>query len=555
GAHPGLAAPARLLDRELVEPVDGVYVAVGFALANVVALEGPDGLVIVDSTEGRPSAEDALAAIRTVTDKPIAALVLTHNHADHVFGGRVFVEDAARRGHPDIPIWAHASMSDHLDRVVNVLRDVIEVRSMRMFGTFLPPSSLGAGIGLRLRFRPQDIALARPDHTFEDEVDIEAGGLALRLLHVPGETDDQVAVWWPDRRVLLPADDIYQAFPNLYTIRGTPTRDVRAWVASLDRMRDLHAEVLVPQHTRPLVGAEQVEDTLTAYRDAIQYVHDQAVRGLNAGRTADELAATIRLPPHLASHPWLAERYGRVSWSVRSICDGYLGWFDGRGADLEPLAPAERGRRMMAAFSAGASLPSQARAALAAGDLQWAAELGQLWVDAEPASPEARGVLADALEGLGHRSDNANARNWVLTEAEELRGTLHIEPTPTDVAPVALVDGLPIDPFMQALSTRLRAEDVLDVDWQAVFEFTDIDRRYLVHVRRGVAEVRPRSPEQLVGVDADLTIRTTARTWKRIASQHEHALAAAARGDLAVDGDLADLVKLLRWFERRQAPG
>ncbi len=549
-ANPALVAQAHLFDQELLTPVEGVHVAVGFALANVIALEGPEGLVIVDSTEGRPSAEEALAAIRGVTDKPIAALVLTHNHADHVFGGQVFVEEAARQGHPDIPVWAHASLQVQLDRVVNVLRDALQVRSMRMFGTFLEPIGTGAGIGMRLRFRPQDIALARPDHTFDDVADIDAGGLKLRLIHVPGETDDQIAVWWPARRVLLPADDIYQAFPNLYTIRGTPYRDVRAWVASLDRMRDLHAEVLVPQHTRPLVGAAAVEDTLTAYRDAIQYVHDQTVRGLNSGRTADELAATVRLPPHLASHPWLAEHYGSVSWSVRSICDGYLGWFDGHAAHLDPLPPDERGRRMMAAFAAGTGLPDQAQAALAAGDLQWAAELGQLWVDADPNSPEAHALLADALDGLGRGHINANARNWYLSEAGELRGELTIEPTATDLAPVGLVDSLPIDPFMQALATRLRAEDVLDVDWRAVFEFADLDRVYLVHVRRGVAEVRLRSTEQLASVRPDLTIQTTARTWKRIASKHESALAAAARGDLTVDGDLSEVVKLLRWFER-----
>ena len=42
----------------------------------------------------------------------------------------------------------------------------------------------------------------------------------VRLIHIPGETPDQIGVWLPDSKVMLPADDVYKAFPNLYAIRG-----------------------------------------------------------------------------------------------------------------------------------------------------------------------------------------------------------------------------------------------------------------------------------------------------------------------------------------------
>ena len=52
---------------------------------------------------------------------------------------------------------------------------------------------------------------------------------------------------------------------------------------AVDLMRRLKPETLIPQHTRPLEGSEEIMETLTAYRDAIQFVHDQTVRYMNKG--------------------------------------------------------------------------------------------------------------------------------------------------------------------------------------------------------------------------------------------------------------------------------
>ena len=68
-------------------------------------------------------------------------------------------------------------------------------------------------------------------------------------------------------------------------------------------MRALEPEHMAPSHTRPVSGAEQISEILTAYRDAIQYVHDQTIRGMNRGLTPDELVEEVRLPPHLRRGP------------------------------------------------------------------------------------------------------------------------------------------------------------------------------------------------------------------------------------------------------------
>lgn len=60
---------------------------------------------------------------------------------------------------------------------------------------------------------------------------------------------------------------------------------------------------------------------------------------MNAGKTADQLAADIQLPPEYAGLPYLAEHYGCVEWTVRSIYSAYLGWFDGNPTHFAPPVP------------------------------------------------------------------------------------------------------------------------------------------------------------------------------------------------------------------------
>ncbi len=44
----------------------------------------------------------------------------------------------------------------------------------------------------------------------------------------------------------------YWSFPNIYALRGTPTRDVTQWISPLDLMRNLKADYLISSHTKPI---------------------------------------------------------------------------------------------------------------------------------------------------------------------------------------------------------------------------------------------------------------------------------------------------------------
>lgn len=87
-----------------------------------------------------------------------------------------------------------------------------------------------------------------------------------------GEMDDELFVWLPDDKVLCCGDNYYGCWPNLYAIRGSQYRDVATWVDSLENMISYHAEALLPGHTIPIIGADEVKVTLSNYKEAIQYI-------------------------------------------------------------------------------------------------------------------------------------------------------------------------------------------------------------------------------------------------------------------------------------------
>ena len=63
--------------------------------------------------------------------------------------------------------------------------------------------------------KAQGFATCDPTKPFSKKMSITLAGLDLEMIHAPGETDDQIIVWYPQKKVLFPADNIYKAFPNL----------------------------------------------------------------------------------------------------------------------------------------------------------------------------------------------------------------------------------------------------------------------------------------------------------------------------------------------------
>jgi alkyl sulfatase BDS1-like metallo-beta-lactamase superfamily hydrolase len=550
--RPVVAGPSAALNahsaefrRELIEVAEDIHVAVGYGLANSILLLGEDGFIVVDTMETVEEARRVNAEFRKLTGtRPLKAIIYTHNHPDHVFGAAGFVQPGET---PEI--YAHATTSAHMDALSTEFQPIISQRSLRMFGVYLEGDAFGnAGIGPYLGVRPgSTLDILRPTRVFERVLETRIAGIDLRLEHAPVETDDQILVWLPQRRVLLPGDNLYRTFPNLYTIRGTPYRNPRQWADSLDRMRELAPEHLIPSHTRPLSGAGLIAGVLTDYRDAIRYVYDQTVRGMNAGLTPDELVEQIRLPTHLAASPFLQEFYGKVSWSVRSVFAGSLGWFDGNPSTLQPLAPQAQARRLAALAGGEDALFDALRDATSAGDWQWALQLSDAALILRPGDTGARQARVQALIALGEAEANPNARHYYLTSALELRDGLDVAGRAMKPQPQMLRQ-MPLGAFFTGLAVNLDAQRSAGLDQKVGFEFPDTGEAWTLWVRRGVAETQPRLLEGL-----DLRVSVDSLVFKEMLAQVRSPALTIARDVEMVDGSRLRFVQFMRLFRPADA--
>ncbi len=539
-----LAALSANFTPRIVEVVPGVHVASGYGLANSVMVEGEDGLLIIDTMESLAAGQAVRAAFRAISPKPVRGIVYTHNHADHVFGAAAFIDPGVT---PEI--YAHEQLMPAVSRIVTELRPAIARRSLRMFGQALDDTMFSnSGIGPRLAIDADSaFAIVPPTRTFSDRLQAEVAGIRFELVHAPGETDDQLFVWLPERRLLLPGDNIYRAFPNLYTIRGTAYRPIRQWADSLLLMRALGAEHMIPAHTAPVSGRAQIARILTDYHDAIRYVHDQSIRWINAGLSRDEVAARVQLPPHLAASPWLAEFYGKVEWSARAVFDGNLGWFDGNPSGLLPLRQAERARRMAALAGGADGLRRALAEAAAAGDHQWALELSDHLLELAPDDRAVREARVAALLARGAAQSNPNARHYYLSSALELRDG-SAPKTLSNATPQMLAQ-LPVARFFDAIAVNLRAEACLELDRKLGFHFTDSGEQYTVWIRRGVAEIQPR-----LMPDAELEVAIDSLLWKQLLARQVGAAGVIATGIEMRRGSRVDFARFLALFRPEDRP-
>ena len=400
--------------KSIVQLAPHMWTAVGYAASTQHMIEGEASITIIDTSESTAAAKTVLAKFRAISDKPIARIIYTHSHRDHISGALIFAEGR------DIPILASAAFSSDLvgqDDTTIAPAKALNRRTLAQFGIGLSPQeriSLGCGPGDR-PMEGMGAGHIPPNQLIERDQDIDLDGVQARLVMAPGETADHMAVWFPAAKILIPGDNWYHAFPNLYAIRGTPYRDFGVWANSLAAMADLGAAVLAPGHTMPVFGAENVREVLLSTRAAILHVMRHTADGMDAGLSMDDIAASIRLPLELVDKPWLGEFYGKLGWSARAFAVGTLGWYDGNPTHLGTLTSVARAKHV-AKLAGG--IEELKKAAQDTDNLQWRLEL----CDHLLALGEPMNVLkAETMEAVAENEINATARNTYLWQAKQLR--------------------------------------------------------------------------------------------------------------------------------------
>ena len=113
------------------------------------------------------------------------------------------------------------------------------------------------------------------------------GGRRFEVYGTPGaEGADNIVLWLPDEKILLSGDFFgpqFPQFPNVFTMRGEKVRKPIEYVDSLNRILTLEPEMILPSHLDPVVGGDKIARDMRKIRDAVQYVHDETVAGMNSG--------------------------------------------------------------------------------------------------------------------------------------------------------------------------------------------------------------------------------------------------------------------------------
>lgn len=410
--------------KDVIRLGENAWIAVGYAGSNICMIVGNDGLIIIDTSESTEAAGNILSEFRKISTLPVKTILYTHGHRDHISGATVFAEG----GQPEIIARANFTNDLREGEASKWPLQCLLTRTKRQFGIGLKGGVERINIGVGPADRPLHGLgagyLPPTNYITEDVTVIIRCGVQLTLVAAPGETVDQMFVWQPDNRILYCADNYYHSFPNLYAIRGTRFRDYELWAASLDRMLRYDAHCLAPGHTRPLFGAEQIRTSLTDYRDAIRFVIEKTIEGMDKHLTPDELVDYVRLPEPLASRPYLQEFYGTVEWAVRGLYSGLIGWFDGNPTNLSPLSPNDRARKYLELAGGAKALRQALNSALDGNDFHWVMEIADILIESGEFADEARSAKARALRNAGAQTNNSCARNYYISCAREIEQQL-----------------------------------------------------------------------------------------------------------------------------------
>ncbi|MEY2622287.1 MAG: hypothetical protein RIT26_2107 [Pseudomonadota bacterium] len=230
------------------------YTAEGDPNSGVII--GEKAILVSDATATPSMARDLIAKIRTISDKPIKYVLLTHYHAVRVLGASAFkaegaTEIIASKGTLDLIHERGAQdMQSEMDRFPRLFRGAEEVP-----GLTWPTLVVGDGQAGR-----------------QGSVRLDLGGVWVEIWHPgPGHTQGDTIAWVESEKVLFSGDLVeYEA--------GVYTGDahLQEWPATLEALRALKAEAIVPGRGVAMKGQAAVNQALDYTRRWVQMLYECA---------------------------------------------------------------------------------------------------------------------------------------------------------------------------------------------------------------------------------------------------------------------------------------
>ena len=137
------------------------------------------------------------------------------------------------------------------------------------------------------------------------------------------------------------------------------------------------------------------------------------------GMSESQTVEAVHLSKEEQALPFLGEFYGTVQWSVRSIYQGYLGWFDGNPTNLNRLSDRVYAKELLTLIGADRAL-KRVQEALSSGEYQLALQLSDLLIDGGHFIDDAKQCKKAALLKIAELETSANGRHYYLTCAKEI---------------------------------------------------------------------------------------------------------------------------------------
>ena len=232
------------------------YTAEGDPNSGVVI--GDDYVMVIEAQATPRMAKDVIAKIRSVTDKPIKYLMLTHYHAVRVLGASEYKASEIIMSEKSYEMVVERGQQDWLSEFQ---------RFPRLF-----------------RGHESIPGLTWPTITFKDRMTIDLGNKRVELMHLgEGHTRGDAVVWLPEDKVLFAGDLVeYGATPYCGDAQ------LGHWSGTLDALEALGAAALVPGRGDALTNPAQCQEAISGTRDYVSTLFNGAKRSRANGESLKE---------------------------------------------------------------------------------------------------------------------------------------------------------------------------------------------------------------------------------------------------------------------------
>ena len=326
-----------------IDVADGVYLFVSQPYGDVgldgnsVVITGRDGVLVFDTNGTPASARQVLAAIRTITDKPVRYVVYSHWHWDHWYGTEVYTA-----AFPGVKIVAHEKAKALMaGPAIEFNRPGLERQLPAYIGMLEKRAITDHKVQPLLdedRFfldQKKNAHLVLPDTTYTDRLDLELGGRTVQLRHddraiTPGDT----YLYLPAGKVVVAGDLLVN--PVTFGLSSYPT----GWLKTLEGIDRLDVDVLVPGHGEPLRDKTLLHATMAVLRELLKSGKDARARGLDADQAKEEVLPRLHdlMEAITRNDPALNDRFRLylVDWTLHRVYDELNGPLDDAIAAIPP---------------------------------------------------------------------------------------------------------------------------------------------------------------------------------------------------------------------------